>query len=162
MNYWKKLLPLKAVNNYFYIFVACLGLGQCVYKPEILEFFNKKDFSIYSLYKFAPRHIFQLIETYKDYVPSKYIKLLDEHFILYCNIHDYFVPSYEILKNKMKDYIDLSKDKLILLEFTENEIIERQKIIEEIKKNEGSFLDNVYNFFFPKEKEFQEVKIKYS
>ena len=62
----------------------------------------------------------------------------------------------------MKDYMHLNKDKLILLGFTEDEIIERQKIIEEIEKNEGSFLNNVYNYFFPKKEEFQEVKIKYS
>ena len=159
----KNLPPLKAVNNNFYIFCALLGLGQCYREPDILEFFNKKDYSIYTLYKFAPIHIFQLIENYKIYIPSKYIKLLDEHFILYCNIYDYFKSFYlyEILPAKMREYIDLKKDKLILLGFTENEINEREKIIEEIKKNEGSFLTNIYNFFFPA-KEFEEVKIKYS
>ena len=59
----------------------------------------------------------------------------------------------------MKDYINLSKDKLILLGFTEDEINERQAIIEDIKKNEGSILNNVCNYFFPKKEEFQEVKI---
>ena len=158
----KESPPLKDINNHFYIFVCLLNLGQCIHDPEILEFFNKKDFSIYSLYKFAPRHIFQLIETYKQYVSYKHEKLLDEHFILFCNVQDYFEPSYQVLNNKMKDYMHLNKDKLILLGFTEEEIIERQKIIEEIEKNEGSFLNNVYNYFFPKKNEIQEVKIKYS
>ena len=158
----KKSPPLKALDNKFYCFVAYLNLGQCIYNPEVLEFFNKKDFSIYSLYKFAPRQIFKLIETYKDYIPSQYLKLLDEHFILYCNIIDYFEPSCQILQNKMQNYINLSKEKLILLGFTEDEIIERQKIIEDIKKNEGSFLSSIYNFFIPEKQEFQEVKIKNS
>ena len=156
----KSLPPLEAVNNHFYVFVALLGLGQCYREPELLDFFNKKDFSIYALYKFAPRHIFQLIETYKNYISPIYKKLIDEHFVLYCNIFDYFYPFFEVEK-KMGKYIDLKKDKLILLGFTENEIIEREKIIEEIKKNEGSFLTCIYNFIFPP-KEFEEVKIKSS
>ena len=158
----KSLPPLEAVNNHFYVFVALLGLGQCYREPELLDFFNKKDFSIYALYKFAPRHIFQLIETYKQHVSSKHEKLLDEHFILFCNVQDYFEPSYQVLNNKMKDYMHLNKDKLILLGFTEDEIIERQAIIEDIKKNEGSIFSSVYYYFFPKKEEFQEVKIKYS
>ena len=47
-------------------------------KEELLDFFNKKDFSIYSLYKIAPRHIFELIENYKTYAPSQYKKLIDD------------------------------------------------------------------------------------
>ena len=133
-----------------------------IYNPEILEFFNKKDFSIYSLYKFAPRYVFELIETYKYCVSYLYKKFIDIHFILYCNIVDYFKPNYGILNKKMKDYIELSKDKLILLGFTKDEIIERQAIIEDTKKNENSILSNVYNYFFPKKEESQEVKIKYS
>ena len=147
-----KYLPLKEVDNAFYNFLAYLNLGQCCMKEELLDFFNKKDFSIYSLYKIAPRHIFELIENYKNYAPSQYKKLIDEHFILYCNIQDYFIPSYEVIKKKLNDYINLSKDELILLRFTENEISERQNIILKIK-NEGSFIDNIYNFFlFKKER----------
>ena len=52
----------------------------------------------------------------------------------------------------------MSKDELILLRFTEKEITERQNIILQIK-NEGSFIDNIYNFFFSKKKELKEVKI---
>ena len=153
-----KYLPLKEVDNPFYNFLVYLNLGQCCMKEELLDFFNKKDFSIYSLYKIAPRHIFELIENYKNYAPSQYKKLIDEHFILYCNIQDYFIPSYEEIEKKLNDYINLSKDELILLRFTENEISERQNIILKIK-NEGSFIDNLYNFFFSKKKEFKEVKI---
>ena len=158
----KKSPPLKAVDNHFYCFVTLLNLGQCAFNPEILEFFNKKDFSIYSLYKFAPRYVFQLLETYEGSFSFKYKKLSDLHFLLYCNIIDYFEHSYLMLNKKMKDYIELTKDKLILLGFTEDEIIERQAIIEDIKKNEGSIFSSVYNYFFPKKEESQEVKIKYS
>ena len=71
----KKSPPLKAVDNHFYCFVTLLNLGQCAFNPEILEFFNKKDFSIYSLYKFAPRYVFQLLETYEGSFSFKYLFL---------------------------------------------------------------------------------------
>lgn len=58
----------------------------------------------------------------------------------------------------MNNYINLSEDKLKLLRFSEEEIIERKKLIEEI--NEGSLLNSIYNFFFPKKEELKEVKIK--
>jgi len=158
----KKSFPLKTTDNHFYCFAALLNLGQCAFKPEILEFFNKKDFSIYSLYKFAPRYIFELIDTYQGCFFSQHQKLVDIHFVLYCNIIDYFQPTYGIVNKRMKEYIDLTKDKLILLGFTEDEITERQTIIEDIKKNEGSIFSSIYNYFFPKKEESQEVKIKYS
>ena len=158
----KKSFPLKTTDNHFYCFAAFLNLGQCAFKPEILEFFNKKDFSIYSLYKFAPRYIFELIDTYQGCFFSQHQKLVDIHFVLYCNIIDYFQPTYGIVNKRMKEYIDLTKDKLILLGFTEDEITERQTIIEDIKKNEGSIFSSIYNYFFPKKEESQEVKIKYS
>lgn len=58
----------------------------------------------------------------------------------------------------MNNYINLSEDKLKLLRFSEEEIIERKKLIEEI--NEDSLLNSIYNFFFPKKEELKEVKIK--
>jgi hypothetical protein len=157
-EYLKKYPPLNETDNSFYNFLAFLNLGQCAMKKELLNFFNKKDFSIYSLYKIAPRYIFELIETYKNYAPIQYKQLIDEHFILYCNIQDFFRPSSELLEKIMNDYINLSHDKLILLRFTEDEIIERQKTIEKIKSNKGSLLDNIYNFLFPKKEELKNVK----
>jgi len=58
----------------------------------------------------------------------------------------------------MNNYINLSEDKLKLLRFSEEEIIERKKLIEEI--NEDSLLNSIYNFFFLKKEELKEVKIK--
>ena len=58
----------------------------------------------------------------------------------------------------MNNYINLSEDKLKLLRFSEEEIIERKILIEKI--NEGSLLNSIYNFFFPNKDELKEVKIK--
>ena len=160
-DFLKSFLPLKVVDNTFYNFLACLNLGQCALKEEILDFFNEEDFSIYSLYKIAPKHIYELIAYYKRYL-LPYAKLVDEHFYLYCNIHKYFTPSFKILNKIMKDYINLSEEKLKLLRFTELEIKKRQKDIEEIKENENSLFDSIYNCFVSKKRNFEEVKIKSS
>jgi hypothetical protein len=155
----KKYPPLTKPDNHFYTFLKYLSLCQCVERKELLEFFNKKDYSIYSLYKIAPKFIFELIQTYKDNCPYHYRELVDEHFILYCNLGDYIEPTYEMLEKVMNNYINLSEDKLKLLRFSEEEIIERRKLIEEINKG-SSVLDSIYNFFFPKKEELKEVKIK--
>ena len=47
--------------------------------------------SIYSLYKIAPRHIFELIENYKTYAPSQYKKLIDENLLIEEDRH-VFIP----------------------------------------------------------------------
>jgi len=154
----RKYPPIKEADSHFYSFLTYLSLAQCIKRKELIEFFNKKDYSIYSLYKIAPKFIFELIQNYKDYVPYHYRKLVDEHFILYCNLGDYIEPSSGILEKVMNNYINLSEDKLKLLRFSEEEIIERKKLIEEI--NEGSLLNSIYNFFFPKKEELKEVKIK--
>ena len=160
-DFLKSFLPLKVADNVFYNFIIYLNLGQCVVKEEILDFFNKEDFSIYSLYKIGPKHIYELIAYYKRYLPP-YAKLVDEHFYLYCNIHKYFTPSFGILRKIMKDYINLSEEKLKLLRFTEREIRQREKDIEEIKEYEQSFFDCIYNCFFSKKEKFEKVKIKNS
>ena len=154
----KKYPPIKEANSPFYNFLVYLSLGQCIKRKELIDFFNKKDYSIYSLYKIAPKLIFEQIQNYKDIVPYHYRQLVDEHFILYCNLGDYLEPTFEILEKVMNNYINLSEDKLKLLRFSEEEIIERRKLIEEI--NKGSFLNSIYNFFFPKKEELKEVKIK--
>ena len=51
-----------------------------------------------------------------------------------------------MLEKIMNNYINLNEDKLKLLRFSKEEIIERRKLIEEI--NEGSLLNSIYNFFF--------------
>ena len=153
----KKYPPLKEADSPFYIFWAYLSLGQCAKRKELIDFFNKKDYSIYSLYKIAPKLIFEQIQNYKDIVPYHYRQLVDEHFILYCNLGDYLEPTFEMLEKVMNNYINLSEDKLKLLRFSEEEIIERRKLIEEI--NKGSLLNSIYNYFFPKKEELKEVKI---
>ena len=153
----KKYPPLKEADTPFYNFLAYLSLGQCAKRKELIDFFNKKDYSIYSLYKIAPKLIFEQIQNYKDIVPYHYRQLVDEHFILYCNLGDYLEPTFEMLEKVMNNYINLSEDKLKLLRFSEEEIIERRKLIEEI--NKGSLLNSIYNFFFPKKEELKEVKI---
>ena len=155
----KNYPPIKEANFPFYNFLVYLSLGQCIKRKELIDFFNKKDYSIYSLYKIAPKFIFEQIQIYKDIVPYHYKKLVDEHFILYCNLGDYIEPTYEMLEKVMNNYINLSEDKLKLLRFSEEEIIERKKLIEEINKG-SSLLNSIYNFFFPKKEELKEVKIK--
>ena len=92
-EFLKSFLPLKVADNKFYNFLVYLNLGQCVVKEEILDFF-KEDFSIYSLYKNAPKYIYELIEYYKRYLPP-YVKLVDEHF--------YFIATYiNILGHHLK------------------------------------------------------------
>ena len=159
----KKYPPLTQPDIPFFNFLAYLSLSQCVHRKELIEFFNKKDYSIYSLYKIARKFIFELMETYKKNCPSHYQKLVDEHFILYCSLGDYIEPSFEMLEKVMNNYMNLSDDKLKLLRFSEEEIIERKKLIKEIKEiNEISLFGSIYNFFFPKKEEFKEVKIKSS
>ena len=159
----KKYPPLTKPDNHFYTFLKYLSLCQCVERKELLEFFNKKDYSIYSLYKIAPKFIFELIQTYKDNCPYHYRELVDEHFILYCSLGDYIEPSFENLEKVLNNYMNLSDDKLKLLRFSEEEIIEREKLIKKIKeKNETSLFSSIYNNFFPKKEELKEVKIKSS
>ena len=152
-------------RNSLFHFLTCLNLSQCLHSPKLKKFFDKKDFSIKSLYKIAPRLIIELEEKYKAYIPYEYHELVDFYFIKFCNLGDYIIPSYFNLEKVMNNYINLGPENLKQLGFSEEQIEERKELLEKIKKERETSVCAIIcgfikSFFFVQKKdETKNVKI---
>ena len=156
-------------NVPFFNFLSLLRLSQCAHNQTLIDFFNKKDYSIDSLYEIYPKLLNELKEIYKKNAPFKYQELIDEHFLFFANLGSYFRPTEEELSLVLENYINLDEEKLKLLKFTEEEIKYRKIIIEQIKNDKeiigNTFFHSCCNFissifsYRSKEDNNQKVKI---